>query len=688
MKRSAIPLRIRRATMLVLALWCTAVCDAAPYQIGHATITFRDAARNNRIVETEVYYPANAAGDTVPVAAGAFPVIAFGHGFVMTVTAYQNIWTALVPRGYIVALPKTEGSISPNHLEFGRDLAFVVRMMRAEGGLNNSRFKGHVAAKAAVMGHSMGGGASVLAASLDSTINAVANLAAAETNPSAKTTARLVRSPALIIVGANDCVAPPASHGSPIYDSLGAACRAYISVNGASHCQFAEQNSLCNLGEASCTPPPTISRASQHGIVNDFLVPWLDYVLKGDCRAWDLFDARLDSSTAVTSRSSCVVAPARFSLGAPRRELCVGDTLLLSAPPGYTAYRWSNGAFVRSIAVADSGAYSVVATDANGCTAQSDTVRAVILPRPERPFVAGPSRICSGTTATLAVPGGYRRYAWSTGDTTSTITAGREGLYSVRVFNSEGCSVVSDTVHLKVSERPRARIIALRSTVFCEGDSAVLQVARSAGEPEHTRYLWSTGDTTQSITVRQSGRYSVVVTDTTGCVSDPAEMSTVNNPNPRPEVVRSGDSLIASVAGLTYRWWRDGAALADTGRGIHASVPGEYVVAVMSLQGCTGSSAPYRVVSSGVERDAARGGLRLVPVPATGMIRVELAVAPAHGSADLAVFDAAGRMVIERAVSLDAGAVLMLDVRDLPAGVYYLRVRIGAAEYHERFVKR
>lgn len=37
-----------------------------------------------------------------------------------------------------------------------------------------------------ISGHSMGGGASILAASADSRIKAVANLAAAETNPSAK----------------------------------------------------------------------------------------------------------------------------------------------------------------------------------------------------------------------------------------------------------------------------------------------------------------------------------------------------------------------------------------------------------------------------------------------------------------------------------------------------------------------
>ena len=103
------------------------------FPIGSTTITFNDPARSGgfgsgggagRQIQTEIYYPAIAAGTNATVATGVFPVITFGHGFAMSWDAYQNIWEHYVPLGYIVVFPRTEGSIfpSPSHGDFGLDL--------------------------------------------------------------------------------------------------------------------------------------------------------------------------------------------------------------------------------------------------------------------------------------------------------------------------------------------------------------------------------------------------------------------------------------------------------------------------------------------------------------------------------------------------------------------------------------
>lgn len=46
---------------------------AQTYQVGHVAMSFTDPARNNRQIPVEVYYPAVAAGEEVPVAPGLFP---------------------------------------------------------------------------------------------------------------------------------------------------------------------------------------------------------------------------------------------------------------------------------------------------------------------------------------------------------------------------------------------------------------------------------------------------------------------------------------------------------------------------------------------------------------------------------------------------------------------------------------
>lgn len=293
--------------IILLALF-TGPLYAQPFQIGHTTVTFTDSSRNNRNIQTEIYYPADVAGDNVAVTVASndkFPVIAFGHGFVMTWDAYRNIREAIVPEGFIIAFPTTESGLSPSHLDFGKDLSFVISAVTALTQDSISLFFNRVDTMNCVMGHSMGGGASFLAAQWDSQVKTLATLAPAETNPSAIQAASGLSIPALIFAGANDCVTPPPANQLPMYDSLQSVCKTYISINGGSHCQMAESNFLCNLGEATCTPPPAITRAAQHTVINRYLIPWLQRELKNDCLAAAEFDSLISIDTSITFQGVC-----------------------------------------------------------------------------------------------------------------------------------------------------------------------------------------------------------------------------------------------------------------------------------------------------------------------------------------------------------------------------------------------
>ncbi|MBK7855280.1 MAG: hypothetical protein IPJ79_10565 [Bacteroidetes bacterium] len=294
-------------TLLVLIL-LTFQLTAQPFSIGHTTITFTDTARS-RNIETEIYYPADTDGDNVPFTTAvshAFPVLSFGHGFVMAWSAYENIWTSAAQNGYIIAFPKTETGLAPQHIEFGKDLAFVIEAIKAEGLNAISLFYNRVDTASCVMGHSMGGGASFLALQFNPSITAIANLAPAETNPSASAAAATISVPALVIAGQNDCVTPTTTNQLPMYNALLSSCKTYIEINGGSHCQMAESNFFCNFGEATCTPAPTISRATQHAVINRYLIAWLDKQLKGNCSAGILFDSTLTIDTDVTFLRSCL----------------------------------------------------------------------------------------------------------------------------------------------------------------------------------------------------------------------------------------------------------------------------------------------------------------------------------------------------------------------------------------------
>lgn len=274
------------------------------YATGHTTITFYDASRS-RNIPVEIYYPGNIAGDDVSVAGTTekFSYVIMSHGFTMSYSLYSNIWEALVPEGYIVVLPKTEGSLFPSHTNYAKDIAFLSTEFRKQGKLITSLFYQRIKNKCAAMGHSMGGGATLLALQYANRINTTITFAAAETSPSAISYCSSIVKPSLLFAGEDDCVTPFEVHQQPMYDNLASACKTLININGANHCQFADYDFACSLGELFCSTG--ITREEQHDVMNTFMLPWLDYFLNGDVSALSTFNTELTTSSAMTYSQSC-----------------------------------------------------------------------------------------------------------------------------------------------------------------------------------------------------------------------------------------------------------------------------------------------------------------------------------------------------------------------------------------------
>jgi len=286
-------------------------------QVGHTTITFNDPTRTGgfgsgggtgRQIQTEIYYPAATTADNVPVVGSNLPIVVFGHGFSMGWDAYANIWESLTADGYVIAFPRTEGSLSPTHSEFGKDLALVVGKMQNLNTSSSSLFFGKLASTSAIMGHSMGGGSSFLAGQNNTGITTMVTYAAANTNPSSITASRNVTVPNLIITGQNDCVAPPANHQNIMYDSLIASIKTEVTIKGGGHCFFANNNFNCSFGEGTCTPTPTITRPEQQDATLDYTKLWLRRFLKNDCNAGASFQDSLIASNRILHRQSISIA--------------------------------------------------------------------------------------------------------------------------------------------------------------------------------------------------------------------------------------------------------------------------------------------------------------------------------------------------------------------------------------------
>jgi len=273
----------------------------APFPVAVRELEFTDPDRGNRTIPVRVFYPGETATENAPVASSPqpFPVVVVGHGFTIGIGAYEYLGQALTPEGYIVALVDTETGFLPDHAEFGADLSLTADSLRAANTDSSSPFFGVVAETAAIMGHSMGGGATFLGTAANPTITTLVGLAPAETNPSAIDAAANIAAPGLIFAGANDRVTPLDGNQQPMYDNLAGDCRYLVNITDGGHCNFAGSSFTCSIGEgAVCAFCSFIDREAQQDIVVDLVVPWYALHLQGRADAVYTFGDRIDAGIA------------------------------------------------------------------------------------------------------------------------------------------------------------------------------------------------------------------------------------------------------------------------------------------------------------------------------------------------------------------------------------------------------
>lgn len=304
--------------------------------IGHTSISIYDASRN-RTIDAEIFYPALVSGDDVPVFTGQYPVIVFGHGYLIEWSFYEWLWTSLTPGGYIMVFADSETGVFPDHLDFGKDLAFLADEMTILNADSTSLFYNHIAPSTLVMGHSMGGGATFLATQHSNNITACAALTPAETNPSAISAALSIGLPTMVFAGSEDCVTPPAEHQLPIFNNLLSTCKTYVLLEGASHCQFAQNNGTCVLGETFSGCSATIALNTQESMTTTLLQKWCDGILKDDNTAWLSFEEQLESlenAGTITTIHDCPETASVPIFGSG------GQILLLISISSFLAKRW------------------------------------------------------------------------------------------------------------------------------------------------------------------------------------------------------------------------------------------------------------------------------------------------------------------------------------------------------------
>ncbi|MCX7697321.1 MAG: PKD domain-containing protein, partial [Bacteroidales bacterium] len=288
-------------------------------------------------------------------------------------------------------------------------------------------------------------------------------------------------------------------------------------------------------------------------------------------------------------------------ISATSEEVCEGNSTTLAATSNHpnTVFLWSNGIQAPSISVTPwmNTWYYVTATDQNGCK-NKDSVEVVVNPNPKVSIIPSDDDICEGFSVTLTATSNHPNtsFAWNTGaigpiiNVTPVVTT----TYMVTGTDGNGCTG-SNRVVIEVKQNPAVFIAPLGSPI-CPGDTVWLQ----AGVNEMVRYIWSTGDTTQTIMVipNSTSLYSVTVTNQDNC-STTAQLTVEVRPAPQiivypsKPVICKGDQVTLIATGASLYDWTPSTGLNTNVGSIVVASPSEnttYRVEGIDLYGCKGET--------------------------------------------------------------------------------------------------
>ena len=307
--------------------------------------------------------------------------------------------------------------------------------------------------------------------------------------------------------------------------------------------------------------------------------------------------------------------------------ICQGDTVIMQAPLGFSQYTWSTGATTSSITTTLTGNYSLSVVDGNGCPGTSNTTSVNISPSTITATTTGLS-LCNGTV-TLDAGVGFPSYQWyHNGNPTNTsqiLAANSPGVYQVLVTYPTLCTATSNTI----------TIISGVSQFYCTidsiGDGSIClpngEVILDAGS--YATYSWSTGETTQQISVDSEGSYSVNVTDANGCqgvsgtpfvVSNIVNTSVISGPINATQFNTVTYSVVPS-SGSTYDWTLIGGTVSGQGTNsidVFWNYSGIFSFSTIEtdVNGCEGEavSLMVNVIVNSVEEDIGANNKELLKV--------------------------------------------------------------------------
>lgn len=230
---------------------------------------------------------------------------------------------------------------------------------------------------------------------------------------------------------------------------------------------------------------------------------------------------------------------------------------VIGADPGNATYLWNTNETTSSIDVNSTGTYEVTIT-IDGCS----VTESVIYTFAEEPLfdLGDDQNLCEGQSITLDATVSNSsdftavEYLWSnetgiiTGETQNTLNVNLPGTYSVEIstttVTADNQLFVCTAIDTIVIDGAIFNVDLGGDQSFCDAEPQTITASVVGTDATNATYLWSTSETTDSITVNNSGEYTVTVT-INGC---PVTESVIYTFNESPILELGPDSSICDLS--------------------------------------------------------------------------------------------------------------------------------------------
>ena len=261
---------------------------------------------------------------------------------------------------------------------------------------------------------------------------------------------------------------------------------------------------------------------------------------------------------------------------------------------GYT-YNWSNSGTNNTSEVTAPGSYTVVVTDANGCSIEATQTITEDKTAPTVTIDNDATELnCNRTSIVLTATGSDASYVWSNGGTNAANTVTAPATYTVTATGSNGCTSDASTTITQV-DNPTVSVTA--SEIQCYGESTTFTANANGGAAPYS-YSWQDDLGSGQTLEAQAGTYAVTVTDNNGCTASAngtASQSTqltasISSPtNVSCNGASDGSATVTANGGTTdytYLWSNN--ATTPTINGLAA---GTYNVTITDANSCTATAS-------------------------------------------------------------------------------------------------